>query len=123
MARDYYGLLGVAENPRRSRTDQARYRKLARELHPDVNPDAAAQQKFKEVTAVYEVLSDPAKRQVVDLGGDPLSPNGGGGAGGGMGDPFGGGGVGLGDIMDAFFGGGGQRSAARGPEFGRATTR
>lgn len=111
MARDYYGLLGVARNASADEIKRA-YRKLARELHPDVNPDEAAQQKFKEVTAVYEVLSDPAKRQVVDLGGDPLSPGGGGGAGAGS-DPFGGAGVGLGDIMDAFFGGGGQRS--RGP--------
>jgi len=113
VARDYYGLLGVARNASADEIKRA-YRKLARELHPDVNPDPAAQQRFKEVTAVYEVLSDPARRQVVDLGGDPLSPGGGGG--GGMGDPFGagaGGGVGLGDIMDAFFGGGGQRS--RGP--------
>lgn len=110
MARDYYGLLGV---PRGASADEIKraYRKLARELHPDVNPDQAAQQRFKDVTAAYEVLSDPAKRQVVDLGGDPLAP-GGGGPGGGMGDPFGGG-MGLGDIMDAFFGGGGVRS--RGP--------
>jgi len=111
VARDYYGLLGVAANASADEIKRA-YRKLARELHPDINPDPAAQTKFKEVTAVYEVLSDPAKRQVVDLGGDPLSP--GGGSNAGHGDPFGGGGVGLGDIMDAFFGGsGGQR--ARGP--------
>lgn len=112
MARDYYGQLGVARTASADEIKRA-YRKLARELHPDVNPDPAAQQRFKEVTAVYEVLSDPAKRQVVDLGGDPLSPGGASAGGGGMGDPFGGGGVGLGDIMDAFFGGGGQRS--RGP--------
>jgi len=120
VARDYYGLLGVARNASADEIKRA-YRKLARELHPDVNPDPAAQQRFKEVTAVYEVLSDPARRQVVDLGGDPLSPGGGGG--GGMGDPFGagaGGGVGLGDIMDAFFGG---VRAVRGREFARATTR
>lgn len=111
MARDYYGLLGVARGASADEIKRA-YRKLARELHPDVNPDPVAQQRFKDVTAAYEVLSDPAKRQVVDLGGDPLAPGGGGGA-GGMGDPFGGG-MGLGDIMDAFFGGGGGMRS-RGP--------
>ena len=110
MARDYYGLLGVARGASAEEIKRA-YRKLARELHPDVNPDPVAQQKFKDVTAAYEVLSDPAKRQVVDLGGDPLSPGGGGGA--NMGDPFGGAGVGLGDIMDAFFGGGTRQRGPR----------
>lgn len=108
VARDYYGTLGVRKDASAEDIKRA-YRKLARELHPDVNPDPAAQARFKEVTSVYEVLSDPAKRQVVDLGGDPLAPNGGGG--GPSGDPFGGG-VGLGDIMDAFFGGGAR---TRGP--------
>lgn len=113
VARDYYGLLGVAKGASADEIKRA-YRKLARELHPDVNPDPAAQQKFKEVTAAYEVLSDPAKRQVVDLGGDPLGGAGQPGAGGagGAGDPFGG--MGLGDIMDAFFGGGGG-GRSRGP--------
>jgi len=111
VARDYYGLLGVAKSASQDEIKRA-YRRLARELHPDVNPDPTAQQRFKDVTAAYEVLSDPAKRQVVDLGGDPLGGAGGpGGGAGGMGDPFGG--MGLGDIMDAFFGGGATRS--RGP--------
>ncbi|GAA3459171.1 molecular chaperone DnaJ [Saccharothrix longispora] len=107
MARDYYGTLGVSKNATPEEIKRA-YRKLARQLHPDVNPNEEA--RFKEVTAAYEVLSDPKKRQVVDLGGDPLEP-GGGGRGGG--DPFAGFG-GLGDIMDAFFGAGGG-AGGRGP--------
>ncbi|MEV0699467.1 molecular chaperone DnaJ [Saccharopolyspora sp. NPDC050389] len=111
MARDYYATLGVARDATPEQIKRA-YRKLARELHPDVNPDEAAQERFREVTTAYEVLSDPKKRQVVDLGGDPLG-NGGGAGGGGMGDPFAGFG-GLGDIMDAFFGGG-AGGGGRGP--------
>jgi molecular chaperone DnaJ len=108
VARDYYAILGV---PRDASADQIKraYRKLARELHPDINPDAAAQQRFQEVTAAYEVLTDPQKRQIVDLGGDPLQP--GGGRGGG--DPFSG--FGFGDIMDAFFSAGASPGGRRGP--------
>ncbi|MGH3858459.1 molecular chaperone DnaJ [Actinokineospora sp.] len=109
MARDYYGALGVRQDATSDEIKRA-YRKLARELHPDVNPEEAAQQRFREVTAAYEVLSDPQKRKIVDMGGDPLS-NGGGGGGGH--DPFGGG-FGLGDIMDAFFGAAGA-GGGRGP--------
>ena len=76
--RDYYGMLGVSRDATGEEIKRA-YRKLARELHPDVNPDPAAQERFKEVTAVYEVLSDPERRRIVDLGGDPLAPGGGGG--------------------------------------------
>lgn len=103
MATDYYGLLGVARDATDDQIKKA-YRKLARELHPDVNPDEAAQERFKQVTAAYEVLSDPQKRQVVDLGGDPLQSGP-----GSAGNPFAQGFGGLGDIMDAFFGGGGGR--------------
>jgi len=94
VATDLYAVLGVAHDATPEEIKRA-YRKLARELHPDVNPDPATQDRFKEVTAAYEVLSDPDKRQMYDLGGDPR-----GGAGG-----FGGAqGFGFGDIMDAFFG-------------------
>jgi molecular chaperone DnaJ len=47
------------------------YRKIAREVHPDVNREDNAHERFREVTVAYEVLSDPVKRQIVDLGGDP----------------------------------------------------
>ncbi|MDP9435571.1 MAG: molecular chaperone DnaJ [Actinomycetota bacterium] len=106
MATDYYGTLGVARDASDDEIKKA-YRKLARSLHPDVNPDPEAQERFKAVTAAYEVLSDPQKRQVVDLGGDPLSSGP-----GSAGSPFAAGFGGLGDIMDAFFGGGG---GGRGP--------
>ena len=101
MANDYYQTLGVAKNASADEIKKA-YRKLARELHPDVNPDPAMQDKFKEVTTAYEVLSDPEKRQMFDMGGDPMG-NGGGGFG------FGAEGFDFGDVFNTFFGGGGQR--------------
>jgi len=111
VARDYYGTLGVDTDAGPDEIKRA-YRRLARELHPDVNPDPGAQERFREVSAAYEVLSDPEKRRIVDLGGDPLGNGGGAGAGGS--DPFSA--FGLGDIMDAFFGGtGGGRGRGRGP--------
>src|SRR5260370_40781694 len=64
-------MLGVSRGATDSEVKRA-YRKLARELHPDVNPDEAAQARFKEISVAYEGLSDPAKRRSVDLGGDPL---------------------------------------------------
>jgi molecular chaperone DnaJ len=103
VARDYYGLLGVSRGASDSEIKRA-YRKLARELHPDINPDEQAQQLFKEISTAYEVLSDPEKRRIVDLGGDPLATAGSASGFSGFG--------GLGDVFEAFFGGGG---GSRGP--------
>ena len=101
---DHYEVLGV---PRDASTEEIKkaYRRLARQLHPDVNPDPATQERFKEVTNAYEVLADARKREMYDLGGDPLAS--GDGAGGGFGAGFS-----FTDIMDAFFGG---ATTARGP--------
>ncbi|MGH8774846.1 MAG: molecular chaperone DnaJ [Jiangellaceae bacterium] len=101
---DYYQVLGVSRDASTDEIKKA-YRRLARQLHPDVNPDPGTHERFKEVTNAYEVLADPGKREVYDLGGDPLAS--GNGAGGGFGAGFS-----FTDIMDAFFGG---TTAARGP--------
>ncbi|MDD7939717.1 molecular chaperone DnaJ [Actinomycetospora lutea] len=111
MAKDYYGILGVSRDADDGEIKRA-YRKLARELHPDVNPDAETQARFQDVKNAYEVLTDPQKRRIVDLGGDPLETRGGGGGGGGGFSAAGFGG--LGDIMDAFFGAAGA-GGGRGP--------
>lgn len=104
MSQDLYELLGVSRDADADVIKKA-YRRLARQYHPDVNPDPDAQERFKEVSLAYEVLSDPQKRAAYDRGGDPF-----GGAGG-----FGqGAGFSFTDIMDAFFGGAGA-SAGRGP--------
>ena len=103
MARDYYALLGVSSSASDSEIKRA-YRRLARELHPDVNPDEAAQSRFTEIQLAYEVLSDPEKRRIVDMGGDPMESAAAGNGFSGFG--------GLGDVFEAFFGGG---TSSRGP--------
>ena len=103
MSHDPYEILGVARDADADTIKKA-YRKLARQLHPDVNPDPETQERFKDVTRAYEILSDPEKRRHFDMGGDAFS----GGFGNGAGFSFT-------DIMDAFFGGGAGASAGRGP--------
>ena len=104
---DYYGALGVRQDATPEEIKRA-YRRLAREYHPDVNHEPGAAERFKEIGRAYEVLSDPEKRRIVDLGGDPLAQ----GA-GSAGNPFSGFG-GFGDVFEAFFGGaGGSRGASR----------
>jgi molecular chaperone DnaJ len=105
VANDYYAVLGVRRDADADEIKKA-YRRLARELHPDVNPDPQTQERFKEITQAYEVLSDTEKRYRYDRGADPFAA--GAGAGG-----FGAG-MQFSDIMDAFFGAAGG-GAARGP--------
>lgn len=114
--RDYYEVLGVAKGATDDEIKKA-YRKLSKKYHPDINKEADAEEKFKEISEAYEVLSDAQKRAAYDQYGHAgTNPNfgGGGGFGGGYGDfgGFSGGGFGgFEDIFDTFFGGGGSRSA------------
>jgi molecular chaperone DnaJ len=106
VSSDYYGILGV---PRDATPEQIKkaYRRLARELHPDVADSDGDGERFKDVSRAYEVLSNPEKRQMYDRGVDPTAP-GGGGAGFGAG-------FGFQDIFETFFGAASGGSAQRGP--------
>uniref|UniRef100_UPI003A83BE79 molecular chaperone DnaJ n=1 Tax=Leucobacter sp. BZR 635 TaxID=3378705 RepID=UPI003A83BE79 len=92
---DHYETLGVSREASLEEIKKA-YRKLARQLHPDVNPSEEAAERFKGITHAYDVLSDPEQRQRYDMGGSQ------GGAGG------------FGDIFETFFGGG-FGGGSRGP--------
>src|SRR5947208_12398753 len=131
VEKDYYAALGVPKTATAAEIKKA-YRKLARQHHPDANKgDAASEEKFKEISEAYDVLSDETKRKEYDEartlfgGGGFRAPRGAGGNGQGvpfdLGDLFGGGGGGggaggLGDIFGTIFGGAGR---GRGPQAAR----
>ncbi|MDR1265504.1 MAG: molecular chaperone DnaJ [Propionibacteriaceae bacterium] len=104
MSSDYYATLGVARDASPEDIKKA-YRKLAMKYHPDVASEADAADHFKQIGEAYEVLSDPAKRDLYDRGGDPMQ------TGAGFGAGFGGG-FDFSTIVDAMFGSG---AATRGP--------
>jgi len=110
VATDYYALLKIRRDATQEEVKRA-YRRLARELHPDVNPDPELQERFKEITQAYEVLSDTEKRRMYDMGIDPFAPAGS-GAGG---SPFGSGFSPFTDLIEQFLGGTVGGATTRGP--------
>jgi len=131
LEKDYYKSLGVPKTSTQTEIKKA-YRKLARKLHPDANPDnKRAEERFKEVSEAYDVLSDEKQRKKYDearelygSGGFRIPRPGGGGPGGsggfsmsdlgdlfGQGGSAGAGGGGLGDLFGGIFNRGGQRRA------------
>ena len=116
MAQDHYKTLGIQKGADAAEIKKA-YRKLAMKYHPDRNKDdKAAEAKFKEAGAAYDILKDDQKRAAYDQYGDAAFE--GGGMGGGGGNPFGGGFSGAGNFSDIFEdmfgGGGGQRRSPNG---------
>src|SRR3954449_1552509 len=133
--KDYYAILGVPPTATEKELSRA-FKNLAKEHHPDANPgNAAPEERFKEISAAYDVLGDATKRaeydevrQMVASGVGPdgaggFGPGGFGGAGGGRTFRFDTDGGGLGDIFGNLFGGGGggrrRTRGATGPQRGR----
>ena len=106
MARDPYEVLGVGKKASAEEIKKA-YRSLARDYHPDRNPDdPGAEERFKEVQSAYDTLSDPEKRKQYDAGGVFANFGGRGGPGGGFTAD-------LGDIFSTIFGRGGGAGGAQ----------
>lgn len=116
LEKDFYKILGVSEDVGDKELTKA-YRKLARKYHPDANPnDPSAEEKFKEISEAYDVLSDAEQREEYDQirkyganGGFGGGPFGGGGGAGGFSFDSGN----LSDILGDLFGGGGRRGGPR----------
>ena len=116
--RDYYEVLGVSRDATDAEIKKA-YRKLSKKYHPDINKEAGAEDKFKEVSEAYEILSDAQKRAAYDQYGHAATdPNFGQGFGGGFGGFGGGAGFGFEDIFDSFFGGSAAGRRANAPRKG-----
>jgi len=138
LEKDFYKVLGV---PKDAPTDEIKkaYRKLARKHHPDANKgDAESEDRFKEISEAYDVLSDDTKRREYDeartlfgtgglrfpgggTGGGRMGPAGPGGAAFDLGDLFGGSagaGAGLGDVLGGLFGRGRAGGTAQAPRRG-----
>jgi molecular chaperone DnaJ len=136
LEKDYYKVLGVTKTAKADEIKKS-YRKLARKYHPDANKgDAKAEERFKEISEAYNVLSDPKQRKEYDEArslfgggfrrGAPAGAGGQGGFGFDLGDLFGGGTTtggqggqgGLGDILGGVFGRGGTRTTQARPRRG-----
>ena len=104
--KDYYEVLGVSKTATDAEIKSA-FRKLAKKYHPDINKEADAEEKFKEVQEAYAVLSDPNKRKQYDQFGHAAFQGAGGAGGAGFGGfDFSGFDVDLDDILGNVFGGG-----------------
>ncbi len=112
--RDYYEVLGVSKNASKDEIKKA-YRKLSKKYHPDINKEADAADKFKEITEAYDALTDDNKRAHYDQFGHADPNQGFGGFGGGA--DFGGG-FGFEDIFSSIFGGGTRRRDPNAPRQG-----
>ncbi|MDP7140823.1 MAG: molecular chaperone DnaJ [Candidatus Woesearchaeota archaeon] len=118
MAKDYYNILGLEKDASKEDIKKA-YKKLAKKYHPDINKEADAAEKFKEINEAASVLGDDQKKEQYDRFGTADRGQFGGGAGGFDFNDFGGfSSFDFGDIFDQFFSGGGGRRRRRGPMSG-----